>query len=183
MKNALIIHGVGGYPEENWFMWLKEKLERKGYKVWLPQLPNCDRPDVDLHNKFLLSGEFDFNNETILIGHSSGAVETLSLLDNLPYGKKIKKAILVAGFIDNLNREALDGLFIHKFNYDNIKSKVDEIVLVHSDDDPYVPLEHGKFLKKVLNAKLIIKKGQKHFSIGSFGKKYKEFPLILELTK
>ena len=37
--NVFIFHGTEGYPEENWFPWLKEKLEAKGYKVFVPQFP------------------------------------------------------------------------------------------------------------------------------------------------
>ncbi len=36
---------------------------------------------------------------------------------------------------------------------------------------------------KKLNAKLIIKKGQKHFSIGTYGEKYKKFPFLLKLIE
>ena len=31
MKNALILHGTQGNSGENWFPWLKKKLEEKGY--------------------------------------------------------------------------------------------------------------------------------------------------------
>lgn len=180
MKNAVILHGTNGSPEKNWFPWLKQELEKKEYKVWLPQLPNCDKPNVDTYNKFLLPS-WDYNSETILIGHSSGAVEILSLLENLPDGVAIDKAILVAGFIDNLKWDALDELFIHPFDWEKIKSKCKKFILIHSDNDPYVPLEHGKILEKNLGADLIIKEGQKHFSVNSFGEEYKKFPLLLEL--
>lgn len=135
---------------------------------------------MDIYNKFLLPS-WDYNSETILIGHSSGAVEILSLLENLPEGIIINKAILVAGFVDNLKWDALNGLFIHPFNWRKIKSKCNKFVLIHSDNDPYVPLEHGKILQKNLDADLIVEEGQKHFSVGSFGDKYKEFPLLLKL--
>lgn len=93
----------------------------------------------------------------------------------------INKVILVAGFIDNLNWDVLDELFIHPFDWEKIKQKSKKIVLIHSDNDPYVPLEHGKVLQKNLDAELIIKEGQKHFSVGSFGQEYKQFPLLLDL--
>lgn len=181
MKNAVILHGTNDKPEGSWFTWIKDELEAKGYKVWLPQLPDCDKPNVDKYNKYLMNG-YDFNLETVLIGHSSGAVEILSLLDNLPKGVKINKAILVAGFINNLKWDALDELFTHEFDWENIKSKCNNFVFIHSDNDPYVPLDHGKFLQEKLGGELIIKEGQKHFSVGSFGQEYKKFPLLLDLV-
>lgn len=80
---------------------------KKGYKVWLPQLPNCNKPNVDTYNKFLLQ-DWDYNPKTVLIGHSSGSVEILSFLENLVEGVVINKAILVADFIDNLDWNALN---------------------------------------------------------------------------
>lgn len=180
MKNAVILHGTEDSPKKNWFAWLKKELVKKGYKVWVPKLPGSDKPNVDKYDPFLLSG-WNYNSETVLIGHSSGAVEILSLLQNLPEGTRIKKAILVAGFIDNLDWDALDGLFIHKFDWKKIKSAAKSFVFIHSDDDPYVPLKHGKALQKNLGGKLLVLKGQKHFSISTAGSKYSEFPELLKI--
>ncbi len=38
MKTAIILHGTLGSPDGNWFQWLKEQLEEKGFMVWLPPL-------------------------------------------------------------------------------------------------------------------------------------------------
>jgi len=180
MKNAIILHGTENNPNDNWFPWLKKELERKGFRVWVPFLPCSDKPNVDKYNSFLLP-DWQYNSDTFLIGHSSGAVAILSLLQNLPKGTVINKAILVAGFKDNLEWDALDGLFIHSYDWEKIKRRCKEFVFIHSDNDPYVPMEHGKFLHGKLGGRLIVKKGQKHFSISSFGEKYKQFPLILDL--
>ena len=32
MKRVFIIHGWDGYPEEGWFPWLKEELEKEDLK-------------------------------------------------------------------------------------------------------------------------------------------------------
>lgn len=45
MKNALIFHGAGNDHTGNWFPWLKLKLEKENYKVWVPDLPNSERPN------------------------------------------------------------------------------------------------------------------------------------------
>ena len=45
MANIFIIHGTEGYPEENWFPWLKKELEQKGHIVFVPQFPT---PPVEI---------------------------------------------------------------------------------------------------------------------------------------
>ena len=80
MKNAIIIHGNDNTPEGNWFRWLEAELQKIGYEVWLPQMPDSHLPNADRYNKLLLSHDFNFNSESILIGHSSGAVAILHLL-------------------------------------------------------------------------------------------------------
>ena len=39
MTNVFIFHGTGGYPEENWFPWLKRELESLDCKAIVPQFP------------------------------------------------------------------------------------------------------------------------------------------------
>jgi len=39
MRNIFIIHGSYGYPEENWFPWLKKELKKLGDRVFVPQFP------------------------------------------------------------------------------------------------------------------------------------------------
>jgi hypothetical protein len=39
MRNIFIIHGSYGYPEENWFPWLKKELSKLGHRVFVPKFP------------------------------------------------------------------------------------------------------------------------------------------------
>ncbi len=180
MKNALILHGTYGSSQENWFPWLKNKLEELGYQVWVPDLPQANQPDYKRYNPFIFDN-FDLNKETLLIGHSSGAVAILRLLEDLPKGQVVNKAILVGGFVNNLDWDDLKGMFDKEFNWDKIKASVKKIVLIHSDDDPYIDMKHGEMLKENLSGQLVIMKGQKHFNTGTMGDRYKEFPEILKL--
>ena len=121
MKQALILHGTDASPSHNWFTWLKEQLEQDGYKGWLPQLPDSATPNTKTYNEFLLSNsDFVFDDETIIIGHSSGAVEILSLLQHLPDDTRIKAAYLVSAFQDDLGWESLAGLFEEPFDFEKI---------------------------------------------------------------
>ena len=92
MKNALILHGTGGDSKENWFQWLKKELESKGYKVWVPDLPGADKPNIRNYNQYLLDN-WSFDDETVMVGHSSGAVSILGLLNIFPKDKNLFQII------------------------------------------------------------------------------------------
>ena len=153
----------------------------KGYQVWLPQLPGSDRPNAEKYTDFLLANEnFKFDEETILIGHSSGAVEILHLLQNLPKGSKVAGAVLVSAFRDNLDWDILEGLFTTPFDFEKIKSHCAKFVFVHSDNDPYCPLAHAEYLSEQTGGDLLVYEGQGHFNTEA-SPYYKHFPELLEI--
>ena len=182
MKNALILHGTDDHPKANWFDWLKTELEKENYQVWLPQLPDSARPNIQKYNQLLFSNtDWDFNQESILIGHSSEAVAILGLLQNLPAEKKVNICYLIGAFKNDLGWDSLKELFQEPLDFELIKSKANKFVFIHSDNDPYCPLEQAQYLSDKLNGELIIKPGQFHFSIGTAGQNYKQFPFLLEI--
>ncbi len=181
MKNALILHGTSNDSTRNWFQWLKYKLEETGYTTWVPDLPDADKPNPTTYRQFIAVAGWDFGNESIIIGHSSGAVAVLSLLQHLPREVSIEAIYLVGVFKDNLDREELSELFVKPFDFDLIKTKTKKIFLIHSDNDPYCPLEHAEYLGDKLDGQLVLLPGQAHFSISTAGEKYKEFPELFEL--
>ncbi len=175
------MHGTGGDSKENWFPWLKDKLEADGYKVWLPDLPGADRPSIIRYNQFILSSDWQFNQDSIIVGHSSGAVEILGLLQALPKETVVKAVYLVGVFKDNLGWEVLDELFTTDFNLELIKTKAEKFVFIHSDNDPYCPLAHARYFHKKLGGDLFVLSGQKHFSTSTYGEKYRQFPFLAHL--
>jgi len=178
MNNALILHGTGGNHNSNWFPWIHRELKNLGWEVWTPDLPGADAPDIRKYNDFIL-GKWKFNKDSVIVGHSSGAVAILGLLQAIPKNVVINKAILVAGFTDDLGSKSLSGLFRYKFDWKKIKSKASKFILYHSDDDPYVKLDYGRKLEKSLDAELIILKNQGHFNLEK-GPVYQRFPEVLE---
>ncbi len=179
MKNALILHGTNGNSSENWFPWLKTELEKLEYEVWVPDLPQAEKPNIERYNKFILANkEWKFDSEAIIIGHSSGAVEVLGLLEALPENIVVNKCFLVGSFINDLGWDSLNELFLKPFDFEKIKKHAKEFIFIHSDNDPYCPLDHAKYLAEKLNSELIVEKGQGHFS----GKNVK-IPVILSKLK
>jgi predicted alpha/beta hydrolase family esterase len=165
MKNVLILHGTGADHTSNWFPWLKNELEKRGYKVWVPDLPNSIQPNIKKYNDFIFSNKnWEFNNNSVIVGHSSGAVAGLGILQKLPKDVKIGKCILAGSFKGTLGWKNLSNLWSIDIKYNQIRNKANEFIFLHSDDDPYCPLEHAKDLSEKTNGKLFVIKGAKHFS-------------------
>lgn len=186
MKNALILHGAGNNSQGNWFPWLREELEEKGYKVFCPNLPNSDTPILkDWLDTIFSNKDWEFNEESIIIGHSSGATLILRILENIPEDVKINKAILVAGFLD---KGSLPQFYQYKvdllktpFNWNKIKKSCQSFYFIASDNDPYdCGSRHSKVMKENLGGEEIIIPDEGHFNL-EVGEQYKQFPKLLEL--
>lgn len=187
MKNALILHGAANNHTGNWFPWLKERLEEKGYKVWSPDLPNDQRPIQKEWLETIFSNkDWQFNEESVIIGHSAGATLILRILDRLKDGEKINQAIFVACPIDKGQFPQFwqykEDLTKDPFNWEKIKKSAKDFIFIASDNDPYDCGErHAKLMHQNLGGKLVIKKGQGHFNL-EIGEQYRQFPELLDLV-
>lgn len=177
MKNAIIFHGTGGNPSVYWIPWLAGELEKKGYKVTVPALPNPNNPDIGETLPFVLNN-LSFDEETVLIGHSSGSSLILSVLENIE--PKIKKAILVAGFYKQLP-SGRNGMIQDSYDWDRIKSHANEFVFINSDNDPWgCDGQMGREMQAYLGGELLITHDG-HMGSDAFNQPYREFPMLLQL--
>src|SRR3989338_1575400 len=148
IKRVLILHGWGGNSQSNWFPWLKEELEKKGVKVYCPDLPNSESPNQQEWLDAIRKAVGKFDESLSIVGHSLGAVSILRILESLEENEKIDKAILVSGFARNLIGNDIASFFEDGFNWEKIRKKANKIIEINSDNDPYVPLEEGEKLKE-----------------------------------
>lgn len=183
MKNALILHGTDATSQDNWFPWLQKKLQESGWKVWVPDLPQAEKPNLQRYNDFIFSSDWVFDKDSILIGHSSGAVAILGLLQKLPKDTVVDTAVLVGSFKDDLGWDSLGELFEESFDFEKIKQQAKRFIFIHSDNDPFCPLEHAQYLSKKLGGELMIEKGAQHFSIGKGGPEYTKADFVLRALK
>ncbi len=160
MKKALILHGWFCESSQNWYPWLKKELEKKGYLVDLPDIPEL-RKDVPDQKKILKSiiKNNKIDKDTTVIGHSLGSVLAMRLGER----KKFKKMILISGWdFDDLT-EGHKKFWETKINHAKIKNNVKEIVVIHSDSDPYITAFLAEEMSKRLNGKFVLIKGAGHF--------------------
>jgi uncharacterized protein len=177
MKHALIIHGAYGNPHINWFPWAKHELRQRGYTVDVPQLPTPDGQNLDHWLQITQPLMSQLDDGAVLIGHSIGATFLLSCLEKLPI-KAVSHTVLVGGFISNLPDEQLNKInttfYSKEFDWDTLKQH--NIIQMHSDNDPFVPLECAQQLADRLEVPLQIIPGAGHFNASSG---YTQLPQLL----
>lgn len=185
MKNALILHGAGNNSQGNWFPWLKTELEKRGFNVWVPDLPNSETPNVKAWSKVIFSNKnWKFHDESVLIGHSAGATFVLRIIEQLPDGTKVKKAILVAGPVMLGSKRQYfpykEDMVKAPFDWKKINNSCRKFYLFYSDNDQYeCGIENSRIFQKYLRGKLVFKPGEGHFNLEK-GPQYKQFPELLE---
>jgi hypothetical protein len=180
MKNAIILHGTGCTPKSYWMGGIASYLKKNGYKVYAPQLPDADKPDLKKWLPKVLD-EAQFTKETLIIGHSAGGPLTLSILENIK--TKIDKAILVAGFGRKLRGDKkLQPIQQKKYNWKKIKNNVKDIIFINSNDDPWtIDHDEGLYLFNKLGGTLIIREGEGHMGSDTFKQPYKKFEFLEKL--
>ncbi len=178
MATVFIIHGSFGNPDENWYPWLKLELEKKGHTVFVPPFPTPDGQNLENWRAVFLPYELEITSDTIFMGHSLGAAFILRFLEQTDV--KIRAAFFVSGFasllhndFDSVNKTFLD----HPFLWDRIRARCAQFFILHSDNDPYVPVSFAKELAAALGVTTLIIPSAGHFNEKSG---YSKFPLLLE---
>ena len=183
MSNIFIFHGTEGHPKENWFPWLKNKLEDMGHKVFVPQFPSPPIVSAKINEWFDVLKEYEqnINENTILIGHSLGGIFTLRVLEQLT--SPVKAAIFVGapvGVKPILNYDRDSSFSGFTFDWKAIRANAKSFIVFHSDTDPYVALDNGKKLSKELGVELSFVPNAGHFNKKAG---YTQFDKLLDKLK
>lgn len=183
--NVFIFHGTVGYPEENWFPWLKYQLISQGIQTYVPKLPTPEGQRLESWLGVYKQYEQYVNKNTIFVGHSLGCTFIFRILEKIKF--PIKAAILTTPVLDKLGLpefESFDKLnetFIdHPFDWKKIKQNCPYFSIYRGDDDPYIPINQPKEIGKQLGVelKMINKGGHLNTKAG-----FTEFPEVLEEIK
>ncbi len=168
-KRAIIVHGWDGTPEEGWFPWLQRKLERRGFAVTVPVMPDTGTPKPDLWVPHLASVVGVPDHETFLIGHSMGCQTILRYLAGLSGSAQIGGAILVAGFteLSDLSKKEEDVWAPWRkqpLDLAKARSHSKHFSAIFSDNDPWVSLVNERTFRYELGSSSIVLHDRKHFS-------------------
>lgn len=178
MKTAFIFHGTAGYPEENWFPWLKAQLASRGFEVHVPQFPTPENQTLDAWFKVFDPLRSSVNGDTIMVGHSLGGSFLLRVLETLD--EPIALAALVAapvGVPPIKNAEG-DRPFIGRpFDWPLLRTRSKHFLVFQSDNDPYVSLGNGEEAARQLGVPLSFIPHAGHFNKAAG---YVRFEALLE---
>jgi predicted alpha/beta hydrolase family esterase len=155
-----------------------QELEKQDVYACALPMPTPEAPAqqewVDEIERIL---EMNKNDEIYLVGHSLGSTAILRYLENT--SSNIAGVVLVSGpIIKTMNRK-INNFFKTPFDFKTVKTKSDRFVVIHGDNDPYVPItDHGDISSKALDAHYIVIKNGQHLN-GSAG--YHVLPECLEV--
>ncbi len=167
----------GGSVHENWFVYLKKELEKLGITVVAKDFPD---PMLAREKYWLpfLKNKLHADENTIIIGHSSGAIAAMRYAEK----NKILGSVLVAPYHTDLDddSEKESGYFNRPWDWEAIKKNQKFIIQFNSTDDPWIPIVEARFVHKKLNTDYHEYTDQGHFG----GDREKPtFPELLEAFK
>lgn len=162
MKRVFAVHGWQGKANIGWRLSLREELQKKGWNVCLLQMPNPFFPKQMEWVDTLAEAVGAPDTDCYFVGHSLGCITVLRYLETI--SEEIGGAVFVAGFGNNVGINEVQNFFDTPIDWERIRTHCKKIVLIHSDNDSWVPLREGEFLKEKIRAELIIQRGMGHFS-------------------
>jgi predicted alpha/beta hydrolase family esterase len=164
---AFIFHCWGGDSRACWRGWLADQLSASGFQIIAPDFPDTNYPKLEQWLAAVRENVKEFDEDWILIGHSLGCPAILRLLETFGENEKVKAAFLVAGFAKDLGIPEIRDFVDRDFDWEKINAKSGRFFVINSDNDPFIELEEGKRLTKLLNTELIVEHDGGHINEGS----------------
>lgn len=178
MTRVIIIHGNGGgTPQDNWIPYLKTELEKLGVKVETPQFPDAVLARMSYWIPFL-KDTLKADKDTIIVGHSSGAIAAMKYAENTP----LLGSVLIGTYHSDLGieTEKISGYFDQPWNWDAIKKNQKWIIQFSDLKDPWIPIAEARHVRDKLDTEYHESDGNGHFG----GDHYKEtFPEALQAIR
>jgi predicted alpha/beta hydrolase family esterase len=171
---VILIHGNGGSTSGDiWLPWLERALTAVGVPVINRTFPDNVRARAQYWLPFL--AELGADENTILVGHSSGAVAALRYAE----AHRVLGSVLVGVCHTDLgdSGEAASGYFREPWNWQAIRENQQWVAMYNSTDDPHIPIREARFVASQLRCSYFESTDRGHF-VDS-----REFPEVLEFVR
>ncbi len=157
---VILIHGnSGGTGNDAWIPWLASELSQRGFEVLHPTFPDNVEAKALIWLPYL--HELGADEKTILVGWSSGAVAAMRYAEK----HKIKASVLIGACHTDLGEqsEKVSGYYDEPWDWDAIRRNQEWIAEFASIDDPFIPIEEGRFIHEKLGTEYYESSGKGHF--------------------
>lgn len=157
---VILIHGNGGSTAGDiWFPWLERECAALGLTVINRTFPD----NVKARARFWLPylEELGADDNTILVGHSSGAVAAMRYAET----HRLLGSILVGVCHTDLgdSGEAESGYYSAPWAWERIRANQQWIAIYHSTNDPLIPIDEPRFVAKQLKCSYFELDDRGHF--------------------
>ncbi len=149
MNSVILIHGNGGSTADDiWFPWLERELTEIGLRVINRTFPDNVRARAKIWLPFI--DELGADEETVLIGHSSGAMAAMRYAET----HRLAGSVLVGVCHTDLGDggEAASGYYRDPWQWDRIREHQPWIAIYNSTDDPHIPIAEARYVAAQLKA-------------------------------
>lgn len=176
-KKVILIPGNGGGTvNDHWFPYVRNELRRMGVEVISENFPDPMLARAEYWLPHLNSLKAD--PDTILVGHSSGAVAAMRYAET----NRVWGSILVAANYTHMDdyHEKISGYYDRDWDWNSIKNNQQWIAQFSSLDDPYIPIEEPRHISTQLGSDYYEYDNHGHFGEDIFKT---EFPEIITIIK
>lgn len=175
----ILIHGNGGGSgSDNWFPYIKNEMQKFGHEVISETFPDPVEAKSSVWLPYI-KDVLKADGNTIIIGHSSGAVAAMRYAEN----NQLFGSVLVGTCYTDLGEETekISGYYDAPWQWDNIIKNQNWIIQFASTDDPFIGIEEARHVHDKLKTEYYEYNNYGHF--GSSIQEMIEFPELLEALK
>lgn len=155
-------NGCGEVKDANWYGWMETELSKSGMfsEVVLENMPDPVEAKESIWIPFI-KDELQVDSNTIVIGHSSGAVAAMRLLESCT----LLGCILVSACHTDLGdaNERASGYYARPWLWDSISANAKWILQYHSSDDPFIPKKEADHVAAQLKSEYYCYTNRSHF--------------------
>ncbi|GAA1658611.1 RBBP9/YdeN family alpha/beta hydrolase [Actinoplanes couchii] len=172
MSTIVISHAYGNDEHSVWYPYLREQLQQRGHTVEVPNLPDAQTPRLQpWRTAFAERALATPAGETVLVGHSIGAVNILRFLEQHDPERDgvFAGVVLVAAPAHEVGYDALAEFFTEPFDWATIRRSARHFHVLAAADDPVLtpdPFEHVAIHVTELGATGTVLPGGSHFGAG-----------------
>jgi len=154
------------YPIIDWKLTLNKRLG-SSYEVLVPRMPNTTNANYSEWKLYFESVIKVLGNNVVLIGHSLGGIFLAKYLSENIFPKKVDALFLIAAPFTQAD-ESLEGFKLGD-DLEGISKQVAEIFILHSKDDPVVPIsDSDEYASRLPDAELVLFEDKGHFNTEEF---------------